>query len=268
MTSAGPSPTISGHALACSTGATLYERDGHRPHYAASLMKTAVLVAVCRALPDGPLHLGTPVDTSTPPPSPFDGRPVVIEPDGHDTALDARQSWTVADLLDRMITVSSNDATNHLLALVGISAVDQVWRDIDATGCTVQRLLYDEAARDTRLTNTATAAGAARLMRAIFHGPLLPADHAQTARRLLLAQQHRDIIPAALPATLAVGNKEGAATGLRHDMAHITGPNGRCVSAAVLVTGPYTFEEAEREACSEAARVATTCLDYVEQGAR
>jgi len=243
----GGGPTESGVlvsvALLDVDGALVFGQAEHQVHYAASVMKIAVLVAVHRCMDAGILSSRAVVDVTAPVLSPVTGDPVLVEADANDPTLLAMGCASVATLIDRMITISSNEATNHLINLVGAPACDQVWRDIGATGCEVGRLLYDGGAREAGATNTITALGAAKLMHAIYTHQVAHRSSCRAMRATLQAQRHRDLIPPLCPPGSVIGNKEGASTGVRHDVAYVRPPEGSPFTLAVSASGTATLTE-------------------------
>jgi len=158
---------------------------------------------------------------------------------GHDVPL--------RELVQRMVTVSGNLATNLVLETVGLVEVAAV---LAGAGCSdrtqVVRGIEDYAARDAGVDNLVTADDLARLMVALAEGRLAGPEATAACERTLLAQTFRDGIPAGLPAGTEVGNKTGWVDGVNHDVALVRVPGGPPVGIAVLVTAPGT--PAEREA--------------------
>ena len=131
----------------------------------------------------------------------------------------------VGELLDLMITLSDNDATNALLDLVGLGAVDRLCPELGMGRTSVRRRLMDpEAARAGR-DNTTCAADLARVLVLLRRGELLPPAQTALALDVLAAQQFLDGLPALLPAGVWHGNKTGE---LHRDTArHDAGRDGR-----------------------------------------
>ncbi|GAA2835002.1 hypothetical protein GCM10010441_69360 [Kitasatospora paracochleata] len=81
--------------------------------------------------------------------------------------LDRGGSASLRWLAERMITHSSNLATNLCLAAVGPAAVAQVWRRAGATRSASPRGVEDLAARAAGIHNRVTAADLVRLLRSL-----------------------------------------------------------------------------------------------------
>lgn len=104
------------------TGTPLLLHDADRPYYAASTMKVAVMVEVFRQAERGRLDLRREVPVVGRFRSAVDGLPYVLQAADSDAELLQRESATLRELVERMITRSSNEATNLLLEVVGMQA--------------------------------------------------------------------------------------------------------------------------------------------------
>jgi beta-lactamase class A len=196
-------------------------RDADASHYAASTMKLPVLMALLRdRAAHVPEALGS-VLVHDRFPSASGGVFELRQPDDQDD-----QTWsrigTEVDLLDlgqRMITVSSNIATDLILERIGFGSVRSWLADhgLDSR-LQVARLIGDAAAQDAGATNSVTASGLATLMATIASST--DSDSA-TALELLARQTHRDMIPAGLPSGTWSASKGGWVTGVKHDVAFV-----------------------------------------------
>ena len=167
-----------------------------------------------------------------------DGSPYPLDQseDG-DTALYARigERVPVRDLLRRMITRSSNLATNQLVALTGAENVTAMARSLGATRIQVLRGVEDQKAYDRGMNNTTTSADLAVLLAAIERGEVLSPQSSAEMRDILLAQEFRSKIPAGLPPGIRVAHKTGEITAVSHDAA-VVYPEGRKPYVLVVLT--------------------------------
>ena len=173
-------------------------------HYSASTMKLPILVAAHRRAERGELDLDRSVTVhddvdSVVPGVRFrvdqaeDSDPETWAALGHDVPL--------RELVERMVTVSGNLATNLVLESVGLAEVAAVLADAGCSERTqVVRGIEDYAARDAGIDNLVTADDLARLMVALAEGRLAGPAATAACERTLLAQTYRDGIPAGLPA--------------------------------------------------------------------
>ena len=211
-------------------------RDADVSHYAASTIKLPVLMALLR---DRTAHVPAALDS------------VVVHdrfPSAAGSTFELKQSddqddetWSrldtqvdLLDLADRMITVSSNIATDLIVERIGFESVRRWLVDQGLEGqLQVARLIGDSAAENARVTNSVTAAGLATLMPAIATGA--DADSA-TALGMLARQAHRSMIPAGLPDGTWSASKGGWVTGVKHDVALVRPPAAPPYVLAVCTT--------------------------------
>ncbi len=206
--------------------------------HAASTMKIPVMIEVLRRAQEGAFSLDQEVLLVNEFASLADGSPFSLLPsDDEDTALYSKIGERVAirDLLKRMITRSSNFATNELIALVGADRVTAGARQLGAARIQVRRGVEDTKAFNLGLVNTTTSADLAVLLAAIERGKVLSPASSAEMREILLAQELNSKIPAGLPAGTKVAHKTGSITAVSHDAA-IVYPAGRKPYVVVVLT--------------------------------
>jgi len=202
------------------TGDAYLTHRADEPHYAASTMKLALVMAAYRGAAAGSLDLDVPVRVHNSFASRHDGSVFSIDPDedsdpepwrhlGEDVAL----RW----LCYRAIVRSSNLATNLVLDAVGPAAVTTVLDLVGARDSTVTRGIEDTTAREAGLHNVVTAADLARTLQALRSETVLSADDSREVLAVLAAQQINDAIPVRLPPGTVVAHKSGWVEGISHD---------------------------------------------------
>ena len=201
--------------------------DSRRPVQAASTIKVLILIAMLRRVRDGARDLD--VELRLPEPERRTGGTGVL---GELTSVDR---LSLADLLTLMIVVSDNTATNTVIDLLGVEAIDACARDLGCTDTRVQRHLMDVDAMLDGLDNTTTAMDQARVLDALARGTALPEDLTRYALGVLSRQQVRDRLPALLPVSAQCWNKTGEQLGLRHDVGLIGTDDRPRAVVAVLV---------------------------------
>ena len=199
-------------------------RDPDASHYAASTIKLPVLMALLRdRIAQVPAALGV-VVVHNRFPSAAGGTFELKQSDDQDDQTWSRLGMEVdlLDLADRMITVSSNIATDLIVERLGLESVRGWLADHGLEGqLKVARLIGDAAAQDAAVTNMVTASGLATVMVSVATG----ADHdSTTALEILARQTHRDMIPAGLPEGTWNASKGGWVTGVKHDVALVRPP--------------------------------------------
>lgn len=159
------------------------------------------------------------------------------------------ETMSVAELLERMIVISSNEAADMLIDRLGFEALNA---DLVAVGAVDSRLRHhfgDRAAWGTAERNVNSAADLARMAAAIAAGRAAASDSCERMLDLVRRQHERDLIPATLPATTSCGNKPGVADGVLHDVAIIKPPGIPMYAEAICTVG-----YADREAAAAAIR--------------
>lgn len=151
------------------------------------------------------------------------------------------------DLIEIMITRSSNPATDAMLAAVGGPAVVNDWmRRQGITDFSINRDIatlvrddgeYDPASHiDTR--DAATPRAMVRLLAGLYRGEFLTDQH----RQVLLGAMSRTVtgkrrIPAYIPLEARVSHKTGSLNNTSSDIGFIESADGRAIAVAIYVTG-------------------------------
>ncbi|MGN9804061.1 serine hydrolase [Micromonospora sp. L32] len=238
-------------------------------HYAASTMKVAVLLALHRAAEAGELDLDAPIPVVNGFDSAQPGTPrfACAQHYDNDDAVWARVggSAPLRWLADRMITRSSNLATNIVLGRVGLPAVARAWALAGARHSVTGRGIEDFAARDAGITNLVTAADLAALLGGLVTGAARPGPLASPAAcaammDVLLAQEHREDLAAGLPEGTRIAHKNGWVRGVRHGAGVVLPDDAPPYVIVVCTTtdladGGATGEEVEDDACRLIAEV-------------
>lgn len=222
-----------------SNGDSLLINPDIRMH-AASTMKVPVMLRLFRDGAEGRLNLDARVPVETRFASIVDGTPYDIDRESDsDQALyeQVGDSITRRELIDRMITMSSNLATNLLIADAGADRVTALCRELGADSIQVLRGVEDLQAFRAGLNNTTTARDLGVLMTALAAGRA--ADSAATEEMLsILKRQHfNEGIPAGLPDGVPVAHKTGWITGIDHDAAIVYPPDREPFVLVVMVRG-------------------------------
>jgi beta-lactamase class A len=209
-------------ALLDADGVTRFEHRQNVKCYAASIMKLAVAVAVLRELDRGVLSPDDVLAYDGGFASDLDRSWFTIDDDSVDLELFATEEggaaeefpshWvrkdapagrvaigiTVARALRRSITVSSNEAANLLMQIVGFESINLVFLEAGCENSVVERMVFDTPARDVGRTNRLTALDAAQLMWGIRFGTIASAEALDYLCGVLRAQTQRSMIPFAL----------------------------------------------------------------------
>lgn len=249
-----PDATVAVAVHDLATDATLTIR-GDRRFHAASTMKVPVMAEVFRQAQAGRFALDDSLTIRNRFTSIVDGSTYQIEDDS-DVAIYERLGTPMAirDLTERMITVSSNLATNMIIDLVTADSVQQTLSRLGAGRMQVRRGVEDITAYQQGLNNTATASALATVLTAIAEHTVVSPEASRAMIDILKQQEYNDTIPAGLPDNVEVAHKTGWITEIHHDAAIVYPLNAAPYILVVLTEG---IPERERSAALHATVAAT-----------
>ena len=221
------------------TGDTLYI-NADTSFHAASTMKVPVMIELFRAFDAGRLRPDQRIVLGNSFKSIVDGSPYTLDAGGDSDSLVYRRigsEITILELIDRMITRSSNLATNTVIELVGATNANATAHALGARNIRVLRGVEDSKAFQAGLNNTTTALDLAVLMDALERNTAASPASSRAMRDILLRQEFNDEIPAGLPAGTPVAHKTGFITGVLHDAAIVYPPRRKPYVLVVLTRG-------------------------------
>jgi beta-lactamase class A len=226
-----------------------YRLDGRGPRiavrpdslvHAASTMKVPVLIALAQRADRGLLNLDDAMPLQNQFSSIVDGSAYALSKvDDSDDAVYDRVGERVPMrwLATRMITHSSNLATNTLLTVVAADSVTAITRALGATRMLVRRGVEDGPAFRAGMNNTTTAADLAVLLVAIATNRAASAASCAWMRDVLFAQSFNSAIPVGLPKGTRIAHKTGDITRVEHDAALVYPEHGAPYVLVVLTSG-------------------------------
>jgi beta-lactamase class A len=212
-------------------GPPTYTREPNATHYAASLMKLAVLAAVDQ-------DPGTEVLVHNDFASVASGRFRLVRRHDSDESVWRRlgERAPLGWLAERMITHSSNLAANLVLEQIGIGPAARAWHRAGAEHSTLTRGIGDTAAAAAGLTNLVTAADVARLL-------------AMIELDVLFGQRLGSELRAGLPAGTRVAHKNGWVKGVRHAAGVVFPDDSPAFIVSICTTTPLATNRPDDEAC-------------------
>ena len=214
--------------------------DANLRFHAASTMKLPVMIQIFRDADAGLLHLDDSLTVHTAFPSLVEGAFVVGREDDSDSTLYALagRNRSVRDLLERMITRSSNLATNILIERVGADRAQRTARTLGAWSIQVLRGVEDGAAYRAGLNNTTTARDLGVLLQAIATGRAASPAACDSMLAILGRQEFNEGIPVGVPPGTRVAHKTGwIGEVVYHDAAVVFPPEGPRYVLVVLTGG-------------------------------
>jgi len=238
------------------SGRALY-LDADDSFHAASTMKVPVMIELFRRIDAGKLRLDDSIPLANKFPSIVDKSPFSLNPaDDSDSSAYLRvgSRVPVRELIDHMITRSSNLATNALIELVGAERANATAHALGARNIKVLRGVEDNKAFQAGMNNTTTARDLAVLLEAIETGRAASRASCDEMRDILLHQEFNEEIPAGVPAGTKVAHKTGWITGVLHDAAIVYPPN-RKPYVLVVLTRSIPDEKVARQLIVDISRL-------------
>lgn len=205
--------------------------------HAASTMKTPVMIEVFKQAEAKKYSLDDSIEIKNSFKSIVDGSAYVLEiaddsEDGLYTSIGKKE--TIRNLMFKMITVSSNLATNILIEKVKAENVMQTMKEMGAGDIRVLRGVEDGKAFEAGKNNTTTAYDLSVIFENIARKKSVSAAACDEMIGILLAQKFNSMIPAQLPPDVKVAHKTGSITNVQHDSGIIYLPDGRSYILVVL----------------------------------
>jgi len=209
--------------------------------HAASTMKVPVMIQIFRDADAGLLALDDSLVVHTTFPSLVDGSPFDVDKaDDSDSTLYLRLGGkaSIRELLDLMITRSSNLATDILIERVGAARAQASARALGAWSIQVLRGVEDGKAYRAGLNNTTTARDLGALLAAIAQQRAASPTSCAAMLAILSRQEFNEGIPVGVPPGTRVAHKTGwIGEVVYHDAAIVYRSNAGSYVLVVLTGG-------------------------------
>ncbi len=238
---------VLGVAVRAPGGAAFNHRGGRR-FRAASTVKIAVMIELFRRIDAGAVSLA-------------DLRQVAagdkVAGSGVIRHLHDGIGMTLGDLLYLMMSISDNTATNLLIDVVGMDAVNRVMGELGMAGSTLGRKMMGVASEPGR-ENWAVADEFAGMVAALLDGRAASAESCARMIGVLELQQNERRIARLLPRQDRPrwGSKTGSLAGVCNDVGFVMTPDGPLVLAVFCeaVDDPLEGERVIGEVAAAALR--------------
>jgi len=226
--------------------------------HAASTMKVPVMIQLFRDRDAGRLSLDDSIPVTNTFKSIIDSSTYALDKtDDSDSTLYLRVGGkaSIRELVELMETVSSNLATNLLIARVGAPRANATAHQLGADSILVLRGVEDGKAYRAGRNNTTTARDLGVLMAAIAQDRAASPAACHEMLAILGRQHFKEGIPAGLPGDVRVYHKTGWVGKLvYHDAAIVELPGGRRYVLVVL-TGGIEKDDDAYKAVSDISRM-------------
>lgn len=193
--------------LPVGTPAGIVSVNGSTQHASASMIKLVVLAALLDKVAAGEIDLAAQVEVKA---SDIVSGTGTVQDDGPGT-------YELQDLARRMIADSDNTATNVIVDLIGMDAVNEEASKLGLTGTVMARKMMDMVAADQGMRNRMTSDDAATVLNLIATGKLVNEQMSELAMNFLLQQTINAGLTDAIPAGVQVVHKTGELIQAEHD---------------------------------------------------
>lgn len=199
--------TVSVTYLPVGSPAGIVSVNGATQHASASMIKLVVLAALLDKAAAGQIDLAAQVEVTS---SDIVSGTGTVQDDGPGT-------YELRELARRMIADSDNTATNVIVDLIGMDAVNEEASKLGLTGTVMARKMMDMVAADQGMRNRMTSDDAATILNLIASGELVNEQMSELAMSFLLQQTINAGLTDAIPAGVQVAHKTGELIQAEHD---------------------------------------------------
>lgn len=216
----------------------------------ASTFKVAVMMEVFHQSAHGIFSLDNPIPVVNSFISIADGGPFSLyaEDDSEKTLYDKiGGSASPRELVNLMITRSSNLATNILIQKVTAARINAYLSELGIEGVEVLRGPEDNRAYALGMNNCASARGLMQMMSALGEGRVASPALSNEMLVVLQGQTYNEGIPAGLPKRIKSAHKTGWNAKLYHDFGLVFPKDRKPYALAVMTDG--FAQEADAHAC-------------------
>ena len=193
--------------LPVGTPAGIVSVNGSTQHASASMIKLVVLAALFDKVAAGEIDLAAQVEVKA---SDIVSGTGTVQDDGPGT-------YELQELARRMIADSDNTATNVIVDLIGMDAVNEEASKLGLTGTVMARKMMDVVAADQGMRNRMTSDDAATILNLIASGKLVNEQMSELAMSFLLQQTINAGLTDAIPTGVQVAHKTGELNQAEHD---------------------------------------------------
>ena len=200
---------------------------------AASMIKVPIMYEIMRQAAAGSIDLETSLVVTN---------DVRVGGAGILQELRADITMTVRELVTLMIVLSDNTATNMLIDLIGMDAVNITMSEIGLKSTILRRKMMDFDSALLGNENVTCASDVALLFGIIENHQNLPSEYTTLMMEILKRQQVRDKLPFHLPAAAVLANKTGTLVGVEHDGGILFLPSGTYIISILTADLEFNYQ--------------------------
>ncbi|HUC19265.1 MAG TPA: serine hydrolase [Acetobacteraceae bacterium] len=210
--------TILGASIIAPSGER-FDHNADRRFIAASTVKVPIMIALFRRIDEGRNLLAERYRLRPEDRAPGSG--VMLH-------LHEGMEFTLGDLVYLMIAISDNSATNILIDIVGMEAVNTIMRELGMAGSTLRRKMQGQAARTAEGENWATPGDYARVIATLLENEAASQQSCAAMIAMLEKQQNERRIARHLPRADRPrwGSKTGSIEDVTNDVGFIMTGHG------------------------------------------
>ena len=236
------------------TGAA-WETNADEPFHAASTIKVFVMIKILQDVHDGRYSLDDAIPVTDTFPSFVNGTPFKVDATAAEVRDAVGKTMTMRALLEYMITVSDNMATDNLIHQAGeAAAINACAARYGATKCTLLRYIQDVAAFDAGYSSKVEARDFGTLMERIWRGEVVSREASEEMLAVMSRLKTKRFIPAGLPDGVRVAHKTGWFEGVCNDVALVY-REGRAPVVMVFLSRDLPDDAAAERAIAECSRL-------------
>ena len=201
-----------------------WQHHGDRKFMAASTAKIPIMIEIFRQIERGERALDDRYETEEADRSPGSGVLTHMREGVH---------LSLYDLLYLMISISDNMATNILIDMAGMDAINATMQELGMSSSHLTQYMRGLDKDPAKPENLATPNDYAAAILAILDGTAAGAVSCREMTALLAKQQNGRRLARYIPRSTAIqwGSKTGTVPGVANDVGYIISPNGRLVIA-------------------------------------
>ena len=222
--------------------------DETRVFPSASTIKLVILSELMREVEEGVCALGDRIILKA---------GAKVGGDGILKELDPDRDFSLRELATLMIVMSDNTATNMLIDLIGMEAVNRRATELGLSATRLQRKMMDTVARKAGRENLTCAADMLRVLEATYRGGNVSKEASGFMLDMLKRQQATGRLDLYLPIEdegIVIAHKTGDLDRLEHDVGIVYLPS--CEYAICVLTCESRTNKDGREAIGEISRAA------------